>query len=83
MTTAAGFPAEIKIQTGPADCTEALDVFTRYYKALDHGEAPGSGGGGPVKVSDWTCQSPSYAERDKQPTCVRGATTVAAYIQMQ
>ncbi|MEV6318877.1 hypothetical protein [Streptomyces sp. NPDC051776] len=81
VTTAAGYPAEVRIRSGSVRCTKALRVFQRYYTALANGEAPGNGGGGPVNVRRWTCQSPSSVETEEQPTCVRGDTTIAAHVQ--
>ncbi|MFF7183571.1 hypothetical protein [Streptomyces sp. NPDC008121] len=80
MTTSAGFPAEIRIETGSADCTQLLDIFTRYYRVLADEVVQGIGGDRRVSLSDWTCQS--LPERDKQAACVRGDAAVAAFIRL-
>ncbi|MDH6124041.1 hypothetical protein [Kitasatospora sp. GP82] len=83
LTTAAGLPAVVKVQHGPASCHDARNVLSLYYSYLSAGLAPGNGGGGPVKVLGWVCQSPPYTERDLPATCVNGAKVLNAYAQPQ
>ena len=54
--TAANVPVEIKVDHGQVSCSTALQVEAAYARAIAAGQAPGNGGGGPVKVSGWTCQ---------------------------
>lgn len=57
VMTAAEQPAYVFIREGTVVCDEATRVMQDYYLMLQRGQAPGSGGGGPVQVRDWTCAS--------------------------
>ncbi|MFI9271464.1 hypothetical protein ACIGXM_12220 [Kitasatospora sp. NPDC052896] len=80
LTTAGGYQAAIRVPHGYVTCDTALRVYRQYYKDLRAGRAPGNGGGGPVHVGRWVCQSPPYTERYLPATCVRGRTVVTAHI---
>src|SRR5579871_6244910 len=54
--TAADVPVQVKIVRGHATCGTAKAVEAAYATAIRSGQAPGNGGGGPVKVQGWTCQ---------------------------
>jgi hypothetical protein len=54
--TAANVPVEVEIYRGTVSCAAAMKVEKNYADAIISGHAPGSGGGGPVTVSGWTCQ---------------------------
>jgi hypothetical protein len=55
--TAANVPVEIKIYRGTVSCAAAIAVEKSYSKAIQDGNAPGAGGGGPVTVNGWTCEA--------------------------
>jgi hypothetical protein len=54
--TAANVPVKVEIYRGTVSCSVAMEVEKNYAEAIVSGHAPGSGGGGPVAVSGWTCQ---------------------------
>ena len=54
--TAANVPVEVEIYRGTVSCSTAMSVEKSYAKAIEDGDAPGNGGGGPVTVSGWICQ---------------------------
>ncbi|SDP79445.1 hypothetical protein SAMN04487905_10975 [Actinopolyspora xinjiangensis] len=62
VTTAAGNEVSVFIIAGEVSCEQAVGVMDDYFRALERGEAPGMGGGGPVSVGDWTCVSGSRAD---------------------
>jgi hypothetical protein len=60
--TAANVPVNVEIYRGTVSCSVAMTVEKSYAEAIVSGKAPGSGGGGPVPVSGWTCQGFSTPE---------------------
>ena len=61
-TTAAGVPVTIKVARGPANCTSALRAEAAYTAAIKAGEVRGNGGGAPLTVDGWTCESYSATQ---------------------
>jgi hypothetical protein len=61
-TTAAGVPVKINVVKGTVDCAAVLRVEAAYAAAIQKGELRGNGGGAPVAVNGWTCESSSAAE---------------------
>jgi hypothetical protein len=55
--TGAGVPVTIKIVKGSVSCSEAISVEDAYAQMFRRGEVKGNGGGAPVQVDGWTCQS--------------------------
>jgi hypothetical protein len=56
-TTAAGVSVTIKVAKGPVNCAAALRAEAGYTAAIKDGELQGNGGGAPVAVDGWTCES--------------------------
>jgi hypothetical protein len=56
-TTAAGAAVTIRVVKGPADCAAALRAEAGYAAAIRKGDLQGNGGGAPVAVDGWTCES--------------------------
>lgn len=56
-TTAADAPVEIKVIRGTVNCATVLGVERSYAAMLRNGEVPGTGGGAPVTVNGWICES--------------------------
>lgn len=54
--TAAGVRVHVEVAKGHVSCGTALTIERDYAEAVRSGRAPGNGGGGPVKIKDWTCQ---------------------------
>ena len=72
--TAADVPVQVKIARGHATCGTAKAVEAAYATAIRSGQAPGNGGGGPVKVNGWTCQgfaTPVVLHTGKASKCVK------------
>jgi hypothetical protein len=55
--TAVNVPVTITVAKGPVDCGTALRVERGYAKAIKDGDLRGNGGGAPVAVNGWTCQT--------------------------
>lgn len=55
--TAAGVAVTIRVARGPVDCAAALRAEAGYAAAIKDGELRGNGGGAPVPVDGWTCES--------------------------
>lgn len=72
--TAADVPVQVKIARGHASCSTAKAVVAAYATAIRSGQAPGNGGGGPVKVNGWTCEgfaTPVVLHTGKASKCVK------------
>jgi hypothetical protein len=71
--TAADVPVRVEIVRGHLACARAMAVVRAYATAVRSGQAPGNGGGGPVKVTGWTCQgfaTPVVLRTGKASKCV-------------
>ena len=55
--TAVNVPVVIMVAKGPVDCATALRVEAGYTDAIKAGDLQGNGGGAPVAVDGWTCES--------------------------
>jgi hypothetical protein len=81
--TAANVPVRIHIQHGPAACRIAMRVERDYAKAITAGQAPGNGGGGPVRIDGWTCQgfaTPVVLRTGNASKCVKGKAEILAIL---
>ncbi len=79
--TAANTPVEIEVMKGQVACTAALQVEHSYAVAIREGKEAGNGGGGPVKVSGWTCQgyaTPHVLQTGQTSRCVKAGTELLA-----
>lgn len=77
--TAANVPVEVEIYRGTLSCTVAMKVEKNYADAIMSGHAPGSGGGGPITVSGWTCQgfpTPEVLKTGNVSKCARHGTQI-------
>jgi hypothetical protein len=77
--TAANVPVEVEIYRGTLSCAAAMKVEKNYADAIISGHAPGSGGGGPITVSGWTCQglpTPEVLKTGDVSKCVRQGTEI-------
>lgn len=82
--TAANVPVEIKVDRGQVSCSTALQVEAAYARAIAAGQAPGNGGGGPVKVSGWTCQglaTPELLKTGETSKCVKDGHEIVAILE--
>jgi hypothetical protein len=50
-------PVVIKVARGTVSCATALRVEEGYASAIRNGGLQGNGGGAPVAVDGWTCQT--------------------------
>jgi len=55
--TAVNVPVTITVVKGPVDCAAAQRVERGYATAIKDGDLHGNGGGAPVVVNGWTCQT--------------------------
>jgi hypothetical protein len=55
--TAVDVPVVIMVARGTVDCAAALRVEAGYAAAIEAGDLQGNGGGAPVAVDGWTCES--------------------------
>jgi hypothetical protein len=55
--TAVGVPVVIMVAKGAVNCATALRVEAGYAAAIEAGDLRGNGGGAPVAVDGWTCES--------------------------
>jgi hypothetical protein len=77
--TAANVPVEVEIYRGTLSCAAAMKVEKNYADAIISGHAPGSGGGGPITVSGWTCQglpTPEVLKTGDVSKCTRHGTEI-------
>jgi hypothetical protein len=77
--TAANVPVNLEVVKGNTPCAAALRVERAYAEAIRSGQAPGNGGGGPVKVMGWTCQgfaTPVVLATGKASKCVRPGSEI-------
>jgi hypothetical protein len=82
--TAADVPVEIEVDRGQVPCSTAMQVEVDYAKAIASGLAPGNGGGGPVKVSGWTCQgldTPQLLKTGETSKCVKDSHEIVAVLK--
>lgn len=77
--TAAKVPVEVEIYRGTVSCAVAMAIEKSYAEAIVSGHAPGSGGGGPVAVSGWTCQgfpTPQVLKTGDVSKCAKQRTEI-------
>jgi hypothetical protein len=55
--TGVDVPVAVKVAKGMVDCATALRVEQDYTAAVKAGDLRGNGGGAPVRVAGWTCQT--------------------------
>jgi len=82
--TAANVPVEIEVDRGQVSCPTAMQVEADYAKAIAQGLAPGNGGGGPVKVSGWTCQgleTPQLLKTGETSKCVKDSHEIVTILK--
>jgi hypothetical protein len=81
--TAANVPVDIQIARGQVSCATALAVEHDYANAILSGKVPGTGGGAPVHVQGWTCQSfttPVVLKTGQASKCVQGGIEILAIL---
>jgi hypothetical protein len=78
-STAAGVKVHVEIAKGHVPCGTALTIEQRYAKAIQSGQAPGNGGGGPVTIKGWICQgfaTPIVDKTGDTSKCVRAGNEI-------
>jgi hypothetical protein len=81
--TAANVPVHVEVTQGHVGCSTALSIEMKYAQAIRSGQAPGNGGGGPVKVNGWTCEgyaTPVVLRTGKASRCVDGTNEILAIL---
>jgi hypothetical protein len=82
--TAANVPVKIEVDRGQVACSDAMQVEAAYARAIEDGQAPGNGGGGPVKVNGWTCQglnTPQLLKTGETSRCTSGGRAIVAILR--
>jgi len=81
--SAANVPVHIEVARGHVACATAMRIERGYASAIEAGKAPGNGGGGPVKVSGWTCEgfsTPTVLQTGQASKCVQDGTEILAML---
>jgi len=81
--TAANVPIHIEVTSGQVSCATALAIEQKYAEAIRSGQAPGNGGGGPIKINGWTCQgyaTPVVLRTGKASKCVKNGKEILAIL---
>jgi hypothetical protein len=81
--TAANVPIHVEVTQGDVSCGTALLIERKYAAAIRSGQAPGNGGGGPVKINGWTCQgyaTPIVLHTGKASRCTNGGNQILAIL---
>jgi hypothetical protein len=81
--TAADVPVIIKLVKGTASCATALRIENEYAARIRDGQVAGTGGGAPVMISGWTCQSyntPYLLRTGDASQCHTGTAVILAVL---
>jgi hypothetical protein len=81
--TAADVPVIIKIVKGTVSCATALQIENEYAARIRDGQVAGTGGGAPVTISGWTCQSyntPDLLKTGDASQCHTGTAMILAVL---
>ena len=79
----AGVPVVIKVVKGAVNCATALRIENEYAARLRDGQVAGNGGGAPVTMAGWTCQSyntPDLLKTGDASQCHTGSATIVAVL---
>jgi hypothetical protein len=83
--TAADVPVKVEVIRGTTTCATALDIENAYAAAIRSGQAPGNGGGGPIKVKGWTCKgftTPVVLKTGNASECTLGGNAILAILEL-
>jgi len=83
--TAVNVPVVIMVAKGTVDCAGALRVEAGYAAAIESGDLRGNGGGAPVAVDGWTCESyptPEVLRTGDASECHTTSTEVVAVLSL-
>jgi hypothetical protein len=81
--TAANVPVKIEVQHGGPTCRVAMRIERDYATAIEAGQEPGNGGGGPVQIDGWTCRgfaTPVVLRTGNASKCVKGPAEILAIL---
>ena len=81
--TAAGVPVIIKVARGIVNCATAIRIEDQYAAMIRDGQVAGNGGGAPVTISGWTCQSyntPDLLKTGDASQCHTGTAMIVAVL---
>ena len=81
--TAADVPVIIRVVKGTVSCATALGIENAYAAKIRDGQVAGNGGGAPVTVSGWTCQSyntPDLLRTGDASQCHTGTAMILAVL---
>jgi hypothetical protein len=83
--TAVNVPVAIMVARGPVNCATALRVEAGYAAAIKAGDLQGNGGGAPVDVDGWSCESyptPEVLHTGDASECHTATTEVVAVLSL-
>jgi hypothetical protein len=83
--TAVNVPVVIMVAKGTVDCAAALRVEAAYAAAIEAGDLQGNGGGAPVAVDGWTCESyptPEVLRTGDASECHTASAEVVAVLSL-
>ncbi|MEP7025462.1 MAG: hypothetical protein ABJB47_17030 [Actinomycetota bacterium] len=81
--TAANVPVQVEVHRGGVPCGVAMGIERAYATAIEAGQEPGNGGGGPVQVKGWTCRgftTPVVLRTGNASKCVKGKAEILAVL---
>ncbi|HEY6294572.1 MAG TPA: hypothetical protein VIX15_02825 [Streptosporangiaceae bacterium] len=76
-------PVVIKVVKGTVSCATALRIENEYAAKIRDGQVAGNGGGAPVTISGWTCQSyntPDLLKTGDASQCHTGTAMILAVL---
>ncbi len=81
--SAANVPVDVDVAKGHVSCSTAMTIEQDYAKAIRAGQAPGNGGGGPIRINGWTCQgfaTPIVLKTGNASKCVKDGDEILAVL---
>jgi hypothetical protein len=83
--TAANVPVVVEVEKGSVTCSVAMRIQRGYTTLVQEGRVRGNGGGAPVVVDGWTCQSestPMVVQTGEASACRQGGAEIIAVLKL-
>jgi hypothetical protein len=84
--TVVNVPITVEVEKGSVSCALAMRVQAAYAAAIRAGKIRGNGGGAPLSVDGWTCQSlntTAILQTGEASHCGRDGTEIVAVLATQ
>jgi hypothetical protein len=78
-------PVIIKVVRGTVSCATAIRIENEYAAMIRDGQVAGNGGGAPVTINGWTCQSfntPDLLKTGDASQCHTGTAMIVAVLPL-